>query len=140
MTHVNGYAIRYLDYGSHDRKPLLLLHGIGASAERWVRVIPTLSKYFRVIVPDIIGFGYSDKPTVEYTMDFFIKFFEDFLENLNINKLNIIGSSFGGHLATEFAIKHTNRIEKLILAAPAGMMKSSTHHLDQYIMAALYPT
>jgi 2-hydroxy-6-oxonona-2,4-dienedioate hydrolase len=146
MTYVNGYGIRYFDYNKiikeldNDHKDLILLHGIGASAERWLPVLPGLTEHFRVIVPDIIGFGYSDKPTVEYTMDFFIKFFKDFLENLNINKLNIIGSSFGGHLATEFAIRYTNRIEKLILAAPAGMMKSSTHHLDQYIMAALYPT
>ena len=146
MTYVNGYGIRYFDYNKiikeldNGHRDLILLHGIGASAERWLPVLPGLTEHFRVIVPDIIGFGYSDKPTVEYTMDFFIKFFKDFLENLNINKLNIIGSSFGGHLATEFAIRYTNRIEKLILAAPAGMMKSSTHHLDQYIMAALYPT
>jgi pimeloyl-ACP methyl ester carboxylesterase len=146
MTYVDGYGIRYFDYNKiikeldNDHKDLILLHGIGASAERWLPVLPGLTEHFRVIVPDIIGFGYSDKPTVEYTMDFFIKFFKDFLENLNINKLNIIGSSFGGHLATEFAIRYTDRIEKLILAAPAGMMKSSTHHLDQYIMAALYPT
>src|SRR3712207_1365135 len=138
VSYVNGYGIRYFDYDkvinqSNDRKDLILLHGLGASAERWLRVIPDLTKCFRVIVPDIIGFGYSDKPTVEYTMDFFIKFFKDFLENLNIDKPYIVGSSFGGHLATEFAIRYNNRIEKLVLAAPAGMMRSSTHHLDQYL-------
>jgi pimeloyl-ACP methyl ester carboxylesterase len=140
MTHVNGYAIRYLDYGSHDRKPLLLLHGIGASAERWVRVIPTLSKYFRVIVPDIIGFGYSDKPTVEYTMDFLIDFLVEFLLDLHISQTSLIGSSFGGHLATEFALRHNRLVDKLVLASPAGMMRTSTPVLDSYIMAALYPT
>jgi 2-hydroxy-6-oxonona-2,4-dienedioate hydrolase len=146
ITYVNGYGIRYFDYNkvinqlNDNHKDLILLHGIGASAERWLSVLPGLTQHFRVIVPDIIGFGYSDKPTVEYTMDFFIKFFKDFLENLNIDTLNIVGSSFGGHLATEFAIRYANRIEKLILSAPAGMMRSSTHHLDQYIMAALYPT
>ena len=145
VTYVNGYQIRYFDYDrainqSYDRKDLVLLHGLGASAERWLRVIPDLTKHFRVIVPDIIGFGYSDKPTVEYTMEFFIKFFENFLKNLDIDKLNIVGSSFGGHLATEFAIRYNDRVEKLVLAAPAGMMRTSTRHLDQYIMAALYPT
>ncbi len=145
VSYVNGYGIRYFDCDkvinqSDDRKDLILLHGLGASAERWLRVIPDLTKHFRVIVPDIIGFGYSDKPTVEYTMDFFIRFFKDFLENLNIDKLNIVGSSFGGHLATEFAIRYNDRVEKLVLAAPAGVMRSSTSALDQYIMAALYPT
>jgi 2-hydroxy-6-oxonona-2,4-dienedioate hydrolase len=145
MTYVNSYGIRYLDYDyishqSDDYKFLILLHGLGASAERWLPIAPTLSKYFRVIVPDIIGFGYSDKPTVEYTMDFFIEFFEEFIDNVHIHRPIIIGSSFGGYLATEYAIRFNSRVEKLVLAAPAGMMRSSTNVLDQYIMAALYPT
>ncbi|MFL6309991.1 MAG: alpha/beta fold hydrolase [Nitrososphaera sp.] len=139
FTNVNGYTIRYLDYGSPNSNTLILLHGIGASAERWSQVIPTLSKYFHIIIPDIIGFGYSDKPAVEYTMDFFIDFFRSFLDNLGISKASIIGSSFGGHVATEFAIRFSNMIEKLVLVSPAGMMKTSTPTLDRYIMAALYP-
>jgi len=140
MTYVNGYAVRYIDQGSPESKTLVLLHGIGASAERWARVIPTLSKYFHVIAPDIIGFGYSDKPTVEYTLDFFLDFFAGFLESLHISKTNLVGSSFGGHLATEFAIRSNRKVDKLVLASPAGMMRTSTPILDAYIMAALYPT
>ena len=145
ITYINGYSIRYLDYDyirhrSDNYKFLVLLHGIGASAERWSLVAPTLSKYFRVIVPDIVGFGYSDKPTVEYTMDFFIDFFHGLLKNLQIDRPIIVGSSFGGYLATEFAIRFKDSVEKLVLAAPAGIMRSSTAVLDQYIMAALYPT
>jgi 2-hydroxy-6-oxonona-2,4-dienedioate hydrolase len=143
FTNVNGYTIRYLDYGPDgkaDSNILILLHGLGASAERWSRVIPTLSRYYRVIIPDIIGFGYSDKPAaVEYTMDFFIDFFKVFLDNLGISKASIIGSSFGGHVATEFAIRFNSMVEKLVLVSPAGMMKTSTPTLDRYIMAALYP-
>ena len=141
MTYVNGYGIRYLDYdSSHSKKNLVLLHGIGASAERWSRVVTPLSKYFRVIVPDIIGFGYSDKPSVEYTLDFFLDFLQEFLENLKVSRASIAGSSFGGHLATEYAIRFGRRIEKLILTSPAGMIRTSTPALDGYIMAALYPT
>ncbi len=141
ITYVDGHAVRFLDYASSDSaKTLVLLHGIGASAERWARVIPALSKYFRVIAPDIIGFGYSDKPTVEYSMDFFLDFLAGFLERLRINKASIVGSSFGGHVATEFAIRSNRRVEKLVLAAPGGMMRTSTQTLDAYILAALYPT
>jgi 2-hydroxy-6-oxonona-2,4-dienedioate hydrolase len=145
FTNVNGYTIRYLDYElpggkTNGNKTLILLHGIGASAERWSRVIPTLSRYYRVIIPDIIGFGYSDKPAVEYTIDFFIDgFFKVFLDNLGVSKTSIIGSSFGGHVATEFAIRFNRMVEKLVLVSPAGMMKTSTPTLDRYIMAALYP-
>jgi 2-hydroxy-6-oxonona-2,4-dienedioate hydrolase len=150
FTNVNGYTIRYLEYAPPEGKSadsnkevLILLHGIGASAERWSHVIPTLSRHFRVIIPDIIGFGYSDKPPapVEYTMDFFINdFFRPFLNNLHITKASIIGSSFGGHVATEFAIRFNHMVEKLVLVSPAGIMKkTSTPTLDRYIWAALYP-
>ena len=144
LIDVNNYNIRYLHYTnkatSIKKNTLVLLHGIGASADRWSNVLPTLSKYYNLIVPDIIGFGYSDKPTVEYTMDFFVGFFEDFLSKLKVEKLSIIGSSFGGYLATEFAVRNQEKVSKLILAAPAGAMRTSTRVLDQYIMAALYPT
>lgn len=139
FTNVNGSVIRYLEDGPSDCKTLIFLHGIGASAERWSRVIPTLSRDYRVIAPDIIGFGYSDKPVVEYTMDFFIDFFESFLDNLGISEASIIGSSLGGHIATEFAIRFPHMVEKLVLVSPAGMMRKSTPTLDRYIMAALYP-
>jgi 2-hydroxy-6-oxonona-2,4-dienedioate hydrolase len=139
FTNVNGYRIRYLEAGSPNRKILILLHGIGASAERWSHVIPTLSKYFHLIIPDIIGFGYSDKPAVDYTMDFFIDFFRSFLDNLGISKASIVGSSLGGHLATEFTIRFNHMVEKLVLVSPAGMMRKSSPTLDRYIMAALYP-
>ena len=149
MTYVNGHGIRYLEFNNRapnssfqldQSRVLVLLHGLGASAERWLDVCPQLSKHFRLIIPDIIGFGYSDKPAVEYTIDFFIEFFEGFLKNLNIHKPYIVGSSFGGHLGAEFAIRFNSRVERLALAAPAGVMRSSTQVLDQYIMAALYPT
>lgn len=140
---VHGNKIRYLDYDNFSSKKsenLVLLHGIGASAGRWSNVIPLLYKHFRVIVPDIIGFGYSDKPTVEYNMPFFVKFFGDFLNSLGVKKASIGGSSFGGLVAAEFAIKNTNMVNKLILVSPAGTMKSSTKTLEEYILAALYPT
>lgn len=146
MAYVNNYAIRYLDYGvinpikSGATEVLLLLHGIGASAERWLRVVPLLNRNFRIIVPDIVGFGYSDKPTVEYTMNYFVEFLRDFLKSIRIQRIHIIGSSFGGLLAAEFAMEFANIVKKMILVSPAGTMQTSTKTLDEYILAALYPT
>lgn len=143
-TQFKDYIIRYLDYidpqDLRNKDILVLLHGLGASAERWLKVVPMLSKHYRLVIPDIIGSGYSDKPTVEYTIDFFLEFILDFLGKLRIERMNLVGSSFGGFIAAEFAIRFANRVNKLILAAPAGIMRSSTRVLDQYIMAALYPT
>lgn len=143
LVHLGGYTIRYLSgekFNSKGDRILVLLHGIGASAERWMPVFPGLSETFEVIIPDIVGFGYSDKPTVEYTMDFFVDFLYRFLKALDIKHASLIGSSFGGFLATEFSLKFPETVNKLVLVSPAGTMRTSTQILDEYIMAALYPT
>ena len=135
---IGGNKIRYLESGNYEDS-LVLVHGLGASAERWSKVIPIFTKHYRVIVPDLIGFGYSDKPIADYTPDFFSEFLEKFFDAMSIEHPNVIGSSLGGQITAEYASKHSNNIKKLILVSPAGMMKQSTPALDAYIMAALYP-
>ena len=76
---IDEHKIRYLESGD-SKKTLVLIHGLGASAERWDQVIPLFADEFRVIVPDLIGFGYSDKPLVDYTPEFFSDFLEKFFD------------------------------------------------------------
>jgi len=134
---IDGNKIRYLETGN-SKNTLVLVHGLGASAERWSQTIPYLAKDYRLIIPDLIGFGYSDKPLVDYTPDFFSDFLGKFLDSTGVDNPNIIGSSLGGQVVAEYASTKTN-IEKLILSSPSGIMKQSTPALDAYIMAALYP-
>lgn len=135
---VDGNKIRYLESGK-SKDTIVLVHGLGASAERWEFVIPEFSKEYRVIVPDLIGFGHSDKPSVDYTTEFFTEFLGNFLKKLEIKKTNIIGSSLGGQITAEFTSQNQNLIENLVLVSPSGIMKHSTPALDAYVMAALYP-
>ncbi len=136
---VNSHKIRFLEAGD-SKKVVVLVHGLGASAERWDGIIPEFSKKFRVIVPDLLGFGYSDKPIVDYTPQFFARSLYEFLENIGINKTSLIGSSLGGLVVAEFASTYPKKIDKIILVSPAGMMKQPTPALAAYISAALYPT
>lgn len=135
---IDGNKIRYLESGTSE-KTLVLIHGLGASAERWERVMPIFAEKFHVVIPDLIGFGYSDKPLADYTIDFFSNFLEKFFLSTNINYPYLMGSSLGGQISAEFTASHPNNIDKLILVSPSGMMKQSTPALDAYIMAALYP-
>lgn len=147
-VYLNGHKIRYIEYynrrknhyyGSYDRDTLIIVHGMVSSPDIiWSKVIPTLSQYFRVIILDIFGFGYSNKTVA--TTEFFVDYLLGILKELHIDRCTVIGHSLGGYLATEFAIRFNNRVEKLVLAAPAGIMRSSTTTLDQCIMGALYPT
>lgn len=135
---VDGHKIRYLESG-HSKGTLVLVHGLGASAERWDKVIPTFSEKYHVVVPDLIGFGYSDKPLADYTPEFFSEFLEKFFYASGIEKPYIIGSSLGGQITAEYASANPENLKKLVLVSPAGVMKQSTPALDAYIMAALYP-
>jgi 2-hydroxy-6-oxonona-2,4-dienedioate hydrolase len=149
---VNSYKIRYYDYCSNDsssnistnteenqavncKKIVIILQE--RSIEEWLNVASILArKGFRLLIPELIGFRYNDKPVLEYTNDFFIyDFFKAFLDHLGISKASIIGSSFGAHIATEFAIRFSGRVEKLILVSPESMSGKT----DRYIIAALYP-
>jgi len=135
---IDNNKIRYLEEGSSENT-LLLLHGLGASAERWEDVIPLFAKEYRVIVPDLVGFGHSDKPMVDYTMEYFSEFTSKFVESIGIKKLNIIGSSLGGQIAAEYAVNHNDKIRKLVLVSPSGVMKYATPALNSYISASVYP-
>ncbi|HJT10026.1 MAG TPA: alpha/beta hydrolase [Candidatus Nitrosotalea sp.] len=137
FAEVWGHKIRYLEDGRSD-KAIILIHGLGGSAERWLKVIPYLSTKYRVIAPDMIGFGYSDKPSEDYTMEFFSKFLSAFINNVGLKSTILVGTSLGGQIAVHCA--STNKaIEKMVLVAPSGAMKSPTPAIDAYMMAALYP-
>ncbi|WP_428327078.1 alpha/beta fold hydrolase [Nitrosopumilus sp.] len=135
---IDGHKIRYLESGNSE-KTLVLIHGLGASAERWEQVMPIFAEKFRVVIPDLIGFGYSDKPLADYTIDFFSDFLGKFMQTANIESPYLIGSSLGGQISAEYTASHQNDVDKLILVSPSGVMKQSTPALDAYIMAALYP-
>jgi 2-hydroxy-6-oxonona-2,4-dienedioate hydrolase len=135
---IDGNKIRYFESGS-SKKTLVLVHGLGASSERWQYVVPLFEIDFHVIVLDLVGFGYSDKPLADYTIDFFSNFLEKFLISLGIKKTSIVGSSLGGQISAEYTSSHPQSVDKLILVSPSGIMKQSTFALDAYVMAALYP-
>ncbi|NHI03130.1 hypothetical protein DYY67_0251 [Candidatus Nitrosotalea sp. TS] len=104
-----------------------------------VSVVPFLSKKYRVIAVDLIGYGQSDKPQVDYTPEFFRDSILGLLETLSLEKVFMIGTSLGGEIVAECAATQNSTIKKIVMVAPAGIMKKSTPVLDAYTMAALYP-
>lgn len=134
---VDGNSIRYLEAGSGSS--ILLLHGLGGYADKWGSVIDSLAASHHVIAPDMIGSGLSDKPVTDYTPRFYMEFVRRFVESTKLKRPHMVGASLGGHVAALFAATYYNRISRLVLVSPAGIMKTSTPALDTYIMAALYP-
>ncbi len=136
---VNGNKIRYLEDGD-SKDAIVLLHGLGGMAERWLGVIPFLSKRCRVIAPDLIGYGQSDKPQTDYTPEFFRETMLGFLDALSLHSVSMVGTSLGGEIVAECAATQLPFIKKIVLVSPAGIMKKATPVLDAYTMAALCPT
>ena len=116
--------MRYMDIGEKDaQKVIVLLHGKNFSGYYWERVAKDLlKKNYRVIIPDQIGFGKSSKPDYyQYSFGQLALNTKTLLDNLKLAKLDLVGHSMGGMLATTFAVNYPKSVNKLILINPIGL-------------------
>jgi triacylglycerol lipase len=116
---VYGRTIRYYDLGSGPS--LVLIHGIGGDADDWTFCLQALSSSHRVIALDLLGFGRSDKPPINYTVAGFVEVLERFLRALAIDRTTLIGGSLGGWIAAAFALLFPGTVDKLVLVDAAGV-------------------
>jgi 2-hydroxymuconate-semialdehyde hydrolase len=128
---VNGYRVNTIDQG--EGEPVILVHGSGPGVTgfaNWRLLIPTLSTQFRVLAPDVVGFGYTEHPTdFEYTLDNWMAFMVDFMDALDIPKAHFIGNSFGGALSLALAAKYPERVNRLVMMGSAGIHFEMTEGL-----------
>lgn len=116
---IPGFDIAYLEGGHGD--PLLLIHGFGADKDHFTRVSAYLTDRYRVIIPDLPGFGESSKPDdVTYTIDEQVERVRAFARQLGIDRMDLGGNSMGGFIALTYAAKHPDEVTSLWLLAPAG--------------------
>jgi len=109
----------YLASGSGN--PVLLLHGAGKGGIQWYTVIGPLSREFSVIAPDIVGYGESDKPSASYDREFFVNWLCEFVDALNLDRIDLVGTSQGGAIALQFALENPERVSRLVLVNSAGL-------------------
>jgi pimeloyl-ACP methyl ester carboxylesterase len=101
---------------------VILFHGKNFTGLYWKDVIAFLSNAgYRVIVPDQLGWGLSTKPNAKYTFEMLAQNNKLLLDSLQIDKVNVIGHSMGGMLATRFALMYPEKTAKLILEDPLGL-------------------
>jgi pimeloyl-ACP methyl ester carboxylesterase len=100
---------------------VVLIHGLGASADIWMHNISALAEGHRVYVPDLVGFGRSDKPRVEYSPSYMADFINDFMTALDIKDACLIGQSLGGGIALMHQLRFPGSVQRLVLADSAGL-------------------
>ena len=127
-----GIATNYHDQGAGD--PVLLLHGSGPGVSAWANwrlVIPRLAENFRTIAPDIVGFGFTQRPEgIRYDMETWLKHALDFLDAMGIEKAHVVGNSFGGALSVALAIHAPERVSRLVLMGSVALEFELTEGLD----------
>lgn len=111
----NGINIYYEIKGKGI--PLILISGLGGDHFFWGSSLATLSKHFQVITFDTRGIGQTDAPKDSYSLEIFADDLVALMDELQIDKAHILGFSMGGNIALTLALKHPERISKLILAA-----------------------
>ena len=129
---VAGVATNYHDVGVG--KPVVLIHGSGPGVTAWANwrvTMPDLSKQFRVLAPDLLGFGYTARPAgVRYNLTAWTRHLLGFLDALGLEKASIVGNSFGGALALSLATNHPERVDKLVLMGSVGVPFAITPGLE----------
>ena len=135
-TTVFGAKIHYLEAGSGPA--VILLHGLGGSTANWAPTIAPLAMKYRVLVPDQIGFGKSDKPMLNYRVSTLVDFLDGFYKQVGVQKASLVGNSLGGFTAAAFAIAHPEKVDKLVLVDAAGF--SITGDLDPKVLNGLNPS
>lgn len=129
---VNGINTHYHEDG--EGEPLLLIHGSGPGVSAWANwrlVFPLLSKHYHLYAPDVVGFGYTDRPTdIQYSIHAWVDHMIDFIETVIKSKVSVIGNSFGGAIALHLAKKRPDLVNKLILMGSVGTNHSISDGLN----------
>ncbi len=117
---IDGVNLHYLCGGSGP--PLVLVHGLGSSAAvEFFHNLEPLAAHHRVLAVDLPGFGGSDKPVLEYTIELFVKAVTDLMASESVERAALIGVSMGGRVALGLALESPEKVERLVLVDALGV-------------------
>ncbi len=127
--HAGEYDVQYVTLHGKRRAfvkvgsgpVVLLLHGLACDHTTWSPVIDRLAQKYTVIAPDLLGHGLSDKPRADYTLGGYANGMRDLLTILGIDKVTVVGHSFGGGVAMQFAYQFPERTHRLMLVSTGGL-------------------
>jgi pimeloyl-ACP methyl ester carboxylesterase len=135
---VGKINVHYLEAGE-GQQVVLLLHGGGLDSGElsWELLIPELAKKARVIALDWPGYGKSDKPDVLFDLPFYLNFFPQFMDSIEIQHADLIGVSMGGAIGLGCALDHPQRVNKLVLVDSYGLQRKAPFHKLSYLFVRI---
>ena len=132
-TDAGGIKTNYLEAG--EGPPVILVHGSGPGVTayaNWRLVMPALAERFRVLAPDMVGFGFTERPAdVTFGLDTWANQVLAFMDSLGISSASLVGNSFGGSIALKVAASNPDRVDKLVLMGSMGVSFPITEGLER---------
>jgi len=116
---VDGRSVNVVDIGSGP--VILFLHGLAGCWQNWLENIPEFARDHRVLALDLPGFGASPMPAETISMPGYARMLDELFVTLGVDSATLVGSSMGGFVACEFAIRFRAQVERLCLTSPAGL-------------------
>lgn len=127
-----GYDTNVHDHGAGA--PVMLIHGSGPGVSAWANwrgVIPALATRARVIAPDMVGFGFTDRPAgIVWSRETWVRQALDLMDALGLERVDLVGNSFGGAIALALAIARPERVRRLVLMGSVGVSFPITPGLE----------
>lgn len=115
------YRIHYLTAG--EGHPVVLVNGLGGTSENWGNMIQEFKlKGFKVYAPDMLGFGRSDKPDIDYAISLHAEILKQFLDSQKLEQPDLVGWSMGGWIVMKFAAANPQHVRRLVLLDSAGLI------------------
>lgn len=138
----DGVTVHLHDLGDAANPAVVFVHGSGPGASGWSNFKQNVDAFvaagYRVIVPDLLGYGFTSKPTEgDYTLDRFAKALKGALDALNIKSATLVGNSLGGAISIRIALDHPGFVNKLIMMAPGGIEELDTYMAMEGIQAMM---
>jgi pimeloyl-ACP methyl ester carboxylesterase len=122
-TEIDGIPFNYIDVGSGEREPVVLVHGLGGQWQNWLENIPRLAQNRRVVAMDLPGFGLTPEPEDDekITITRYGRWVNELANRLELGEVDLVGNSMGGYIAAEVAIQFPERVSQLVLVSAAGI-------------------
>lgn len=134
QAQIAGRPVNYIDLGDADATPVVFVHGLGGCWQNWLENLPRVALQRRVIALDLPGFGSSELPVEPISITNFAATVDALCDVLDLGPIVLVGNSMGGFTGAEIAIRHPERVERLVLVNAAGI--SITRAFDKMTMQA----
>src|SRR5262245_37812146 len=132
---VDGAEVAYAQQGRLALPPLVMLHGWAASHKFWKYCFSAFSPRWRVVAPDLVGFGISEKPDRDYTLEGYASWLGKSLDSLKLDRVTLVAHSMGATVALLYALQNPGRIQKLVVSNPVIVGKTAFSRRNRLCMA-----